>query len=339
MRNIRLAFRTLLRTPFVTTVAVLSLALGIGANAAIFSMFDEILLRPVQATNPGELVNLGAPGPKPGSQSCGQAGSCELVFSYPMFRDLQQASTGVLSGLAAHVAFGSNIAFRKQTRSGGGTLVSGSYFPLLGLQPALGRLIGPADDETIGAHAVAVLSYRYWDSVLGSDPSVLNELITINGKLFTIIGVAPRDFNGTTLGELPDVFVPITMHTQVKSWFKDFESRQCYWAYLFGRLKPGVSIEQANAELDVIYSQMLRETEAPLQKGMSPETLERFKAKTLTVTDGRAASRRCIARPRRRSRCSSPSPGSSSSSPAPTSPTCSSRAGRGGPPRWRCACR
>ncbi|MEO8453100.1 MAG: permease, partial [Gemmatimonadota bacterium] len=121
MRNIRLAFRTLLRTPFVTAVAVLSLALGIGANAAIFSMFDEILLRPVQAANPGELVNLSAPGPKPGSQSCGQAGDCEDVFSYPMFRDLQQSSKGVLSGLAAHVSFGSNLAFRKQTRSGGGS--------------------------------------------------------------------------------------------------------------------------------------------------------------------------------------------------------------------------
>ncbi len=286
MRNIRLAFRTLLRTPFVTTVAVLSLALGIGANAAIFSMFDEILLRPVQATNPGALVNLGAPGPKPGSQSCGQAGDCEEVFSYLMFRDLQQASKGVFSGLAAHVNFGSNLAFRKQTRSGGGMLVSGSYFPVLGLQPSMGRLIGPADDETIGAHAVAVLSYRYWETVLGSDPSVLNELITINGTPFTIIGVAPRGFNGTTLGELPDVFVPITMHSQVTSWFKDFENRQSYWAYLFGRLKPGVSIEQARAALGVTYAQILRETEAPLQKGMSAETLERFKAKTLTITDG-----------------------------------------------------
>ncbi len=131
MRNIRLAFRTLLRTPFVTTVAVLSLALGIGANAAIFSMFDEILLRPVQAASPGELVNFGAPGPKPGSQSCGQAGDCEEVFSYRMFRDLQESSKGVLSGLAAHVSFGSNLAFRKQTRSGGGTLVSGCCIPLL----------------------------------------------------------------------------------------------------------------------------------------------------------------------------------------------------------------
>ncbi len=286
MRNIRLAFRTLLRTPFVTTVAVLSLALGIGANAAIFSMFDEILLRPVQAASPGELVNFGAPGPKPGSQSCGQAGDCEEVFSYRMFKDLQESSKGVLSGLAAHVSFGSNLAFRKQTRSGGGTLVSGSYFSVLGLQPSLGRLITPSDDETFGAHPVAVLSYRYWETVLGSDPSVLNEQITINGTPFTIIGVGPRGFNGTTIGALPDVFVPITMFGQVSSWFKDFDNRQSYWAYVFGRLKPGVSIEQAKAALGVTYSQILRETEAPLQKGMSPETLERFKAKQLAITDG-----------------------------------------------------
>src|SRR5690242_13082494 len=154
MRSIRLAFRTLFRTPFVTTIAVLSLALGIGANAAIFSLFDQILLRPLPVRDPGRLVNLGAPGPKSGSTSCNDAGNCDQVFSYPMFRDLERAQTS-FTGLAAHRAFGVNLAYEGQTLNGEGTLVSGSYFPALGLTPALGRLLGPADDRTIGAHFVA----------------------------------------------------------------------------------------------------------------------------------------------------------------------------------------
>ena len=149
MRSLRLAFRTLTRTPFVTTIAVASLALGIGANAAIFSMFDQFLLQPVRAVEPGRLVNLGAPGPKPGSQSCNQAGDCDEVFSYRMFRDLEVAASPVLSGLAAHVAFRTNISFRKETRNAQGMLVSGSYFPTLGVQPTMGRLLTPADDEGI----------------------------------------------------------------------------------------------------------------------------------------------------------------------------------------------
>ncbi len=128
MRNLKLAFRTLFKTPFVTAVAVLSLALGIGANAAIFSLFDQMLLQPLPVLDPGRLVNLGAPGPKPGSQSCSQAGDCDVVFSYPMFRDLERQQT-VLSGLAAHRDFGVNLSYHEQPLSGRGTLVSGSYFP------------------------------------------------------------------------------------------------------------------------------------------------------------------------------------------------------------------
>lgn len=287
MRNIRLAFRTLTRTPFVTSVAVLSLALGIGANAAIFSLFDQILLQPVRANDPDQLVNLSAPDPKPGSQSCNQAGECDEVLSYRMYRDLEQASTPVLSGLAAHVAFGTNIAIRKQTRSGQGMLVSGSYFPLLALQPAIGRLLGPNDDQTIGAHFVAVLSYRYWEAKLGADPSVLNETIVINGKSFTVVGVAPRGFEGTTLGTQSDVFLPLTMRTSVASWFDGFENRRSYWAYVFGRLKPGVTIEQARTNLNVTYHRIIGEVEAPLQEGMSEQTMVRFKAKPLLVVPGR----------------------------------------------------
>ena len=115
MRNLKLAFRTLLKSPFVTAVAVLSLALGIGANAAIFSLFDQLLLRPLPVVHPERLVDLAAHGPMPGSQSCNQAGDCEEVFSYPMFRDLENAHVPGLAGIAAHRAFGANIAYHRQT--------------------------------------------------------------------------------------------------------------------------------------------------------------------------------------------------------------------------------
>src|SRR4029079_15728298 len=127
MSALKLAFRTLFKTPLVTTGAILSLALGIGANAAIFSCFNEILLASLAVPHPGELVNFSAPGPKPGSQSCGQAGDCDAVFSYPMFRDLQKLQT-VFTGVAAHIPFGANLAYERQTVNGQGLLVSGSYF-------------------------------------------------------------------------------------------------------------------------------------------------------------------------------------------------------------------
>src|SRR5688500_10671122 len=131
MKPLRYAFRTLFKTPFVTVVAILSLALGIGANAAIFSLFDEMLLRPLPVHAPDELVNFGHPGPKPGSQSCGQAGDCDEVFSYQMYRDLEQKTKNVFSGVAAHVLFGANLAYERQTLNGEGLQVSGSYFPTL----------------------------------------------------------------------------------------------------------------------------------------------------------------------------------------------------------------
>ncbi len=181
MRHVRLAFRTLFRTPFVTAVAVLSLALGIGANAAIFSLTDQVLLRPLPVPEPERLVNLTAPGPNPGSQSCNQAGGCDEVFSYPMFRDLER-SQNVLTGLAAHRTFGANFAVKGEPFTGEATEVSGSYFRTLALTPALGRLLGPDDDATIGANFVAVLSYAFWQGRLGADRSVVGKTITVNGQ-------------------------------------------------------------------------------------------------------------------------------------------------------------
>src|SRR5690242_20022600 len=211
MRNLKLALRTLFRTPFVTVVAILSLALGIGANAAIYSLFNEMLLRPLPVVHPEQLVNFRDDGPQEGSSSCNNAGSCEEVFSYAMFRDLERANTA-LSGLAGHFLFGVNVAMPGRTAiNGRGVYVSGSYFPVLGVRPALGRLLTPNDDQTIGGHYVAVLSYDYWANQLGSDPKVVGQQLVVNGKSMTILGVAPEGFFGTTKGERPYVFVPITM--------------------------------------------------------------------------------------------------------------------------------
>jgi predicted permease len=284
--NLKLAFRRLFKTPLVSTVAILSLALGIGANAAIFSLFDQALLRSLPVQRPEELVNLSSPGPKPGSNSCGQAGSCESVFTYPMFRDLERLQTS-FTGVAAHVSFGANLAYQGQTTSGDGLLISGSYFPVLGVQPALGRLLNVDDDRTIAGQFVAVLSHSYWTTRLGGNPDVLNQTLMVNGQSMTIVGVAPRGFNSTTLGAEPEVFVPLTMRGLMVPGWRGFDNRRSYWAYLFARLKPGVSIDQAQAAMNGIYRPIINDVEAPLQKGMSDQTMGRFRAKTLVIEQGR----------------------------------------------------
>jgi len=285
MHDLRLAFRILFKTPVVTGVAILSLALGIGANVAIFSVFDQILLRPLPVREPERLVNLTAPGPKPGSTSCGQAGDCDAVFSYPMFRDLEQARTE-FAGIAAHRSFDANLAVGRQTLNGEGMLVSGSYFPLLGVRPALGRLLGPADDRTVGAHSVAVLSHAFWETQLGADPAVLNRTLVVNGQPMTIVGVAPRGFEGTTLGSRPKVFVPVTMHEVLVPGFDGLDDRRNYWAYLFARLKPGVTPEKAQGAVNGVYRRIVNDVEAPLQEGMSEQTMARFRSKEVGVEPG-----------------------------------------------------
>jgi predicted permease len=286
MPNFKLAFRTLFKSPFVTIVAALSLALGIGANAAIFSLFNEMLLRPLQSVpQPTELVNLSAPGQKWGSTSCSSAGPCSAVFSYPMYRDIEKAQT-VFTGLAAHRQFNTNLAVRGQTMNTTGMMVSGSYFPTLGLRPAAGRLFSPDDDKIIGANYVAVLSYDFWERTLGFDPSIVGQTITVNGHPMVVIGVAPQGFTGTTLGEKPRIYVPISMRAQMSPGFVGFENRRNYWVYAFARLRPGVSMDRARVALNTIYKPLIQ-SEVPLQQGMPDDILTQFKNKELVVEDGR----------------------------------------------------
>jgi predicted permease len=285
---IRLALRALFKAPFVTTIAILSLALGIGANTAIFSVFDQILRRPLPVPSPDRLVNLSVPGPKPGSTSCNQAGDCEQVLSYPMFRDLERAQQG-LEGLAGHVLFPVNLSIRGETTSRDGMLVSGSYFSTLGLTPASGRLLGPQDDAAPGESHVVVLSHGYWTTRLNGDPQIVGQSITVNGQSLTVVGIAPAGFDGTTLGARPSLFVPVTLRDVMLpgNTTSSFENRRSYWLYVFGRLKPGVSLDQARTALNSSYSRILSEVEAPLQTGMSEQTMARFKARQVGLADGR----------------------------------------------------
>jgi predicted permease len=293
MHRLELALRTLFRTPFVTIVAIVSLGLGIGANAGIYSLFNEILLAPLPVAHPDRLVNFASPGPQVMYYNCGMAGDCLEVFDYPMFRDLEKAAAKTaFSGIAGHMPFGVNLALPGQTPiNGDGVLVSGSYFPVLGIQPALGRLLARTDDQTTSGqygNDVTVLSYAFWENAFGASPSVLGKQIMVNGQPLTIVGVAPRGFSGTTLGARPDVFVPLSMAGVMIDGWKGVETdRDEHFVYIFGRLAPGATMPQAAASINPTYHAIINDIEAPRVKGMSAQTEAQFRAEMIRLSDGR----------------------------------------------------
>src|SRR4029077_15082849 len=162
------------------------------------------------------------------------------------------------------VDFSANLAYSAQTSSGEGLLVSGSYFPVLELQPALGRLLNSNDDKLVGESRVVVLSYNYWASRFGLDPTILNKQVIVNGQSLTIVGVAPKGFDGTTIGMRPAVFVPITLRSMLDAE-NEWSLRTDYWAYLFARLRSSVTIEAARGSLGTQYHAIINDVEAPLQ--------------------------------------------------------------------------
>jgi putative ABC transport system permease protein len=284
--DVRYCLRGFRLRPGFAIVIVLTLAFGIGVNVAVFSMYEGLLLRPLPVANPDALVNFYGPGPKPGSTSCNQSGNCDHVFSYPMFRDLERAA-GPFAGVAAQRMMSVNLGYEGQTASASGTLVSGSYFGVLGLAPAVGRLIGPEDDRVDGEASVVVLGYDYWINELGADPAAVGRTLIVNGKPLTIVGVAPRGFRGTTVGTRPDVFAPITFRWREEPRaIPNFDNRRFYWLYVFARLKPGLSAEQATAAIAPTFSAILNDVEAPLQSDITEQTLAQFRTKTLVLEPG-----------------------------------------------------
>jgi len=296
MRQLSHAVRMLARTPFVTAVAALSLGLGIGANTAVFSLFQRILMEPLPVEAPEALVNLGAPGPKSGSQSCNNSGGCEEVFSYPMFLDLSRMQD-VFTGIAAHCTFSASVGFEGETLVVDASEVSGSYFGLLGLAPASGRLIAPADAETPGDAPVVVLSYDYWMTRFGGRQDIVGNTLVVNGRTLTVIGVGPSGFEGTTRGVKIRLFVPITLKGLVEPPFSGFDDRSDYWAYLFARLRPGVSIEAARIGVNLPYARILTDVELPLQSSSwTDDDRAQFVARQVTVEDGRRGQSSILAR-------------------------------------------
>jgi putative ABC transport system permease protein len=301
--DLRLGLRTLSRQKTFSAVTVSTLALGIGVNVAVFSLFQQILLRPLPVPEPERLVNLTDPVADPkfavrmdprlfptqgGSNEGGERGT---VFSYPMFRDLEREQEP-FTGLAAHSFDEARIAINERTRPATLAYVSGSYFSVLGLTPALGRLLGPDDDRVDGQAESVVLSHAYWQGEFGGSPSVLGQTLTVNEMPLTIVGVAPRGFHGTAVSTRPSVFVPITISSGVTDAFAtsmatpNHTRRDHYWVRLFGRLEPGVTREQASSAMNALYRAILSEVEAPLLAGADEQQREAFQSRPLELVPG-----------------------------------------------------
>jgi putative ABC transport system permease protein len=289
IKDVGYALRSLGRSPVFTLAVVCSLALGIGGNTAIFSLIDQVLLRSLPVQNPQELVIVKSPGPRNGqveSDEVGSAGS----FSYPMYTDLRDRQTA-LAGLLARYGFGAAVSFQGTTETAHGELVSGNYFELLGVRPATGRLITPADDQTPGASPVVVLGHAFWLETFGGRSDALNQQIIVNGHTMTIVGITPPEFFGVQLGTNPDVYVPMMMKAEMTPNFNGLDSHRAYWLNILGRLKPGTSAGQAQAQLGAVYRPLL-EAEADTQS-MSGDRRAKFTGKPLLLEPG-AAGRRIL---------------------------------------------
>jgi predicted permease len=244
------------------------LAIGIGATTAIFSLFQQVLLERLPVPEPDRLVELRVEGNRPSGGRPGMVyNDLNALFSYPMLRDLEERQQ-VFSGVAGHADFIANVSSGVDTEAiaTAGAMVSGSYFQTLNIRPVLGRLIGPQDAPAVEESPVVVLSYDYWATMLGADPAVIGDSLTVNDQLLTIIGVAPEGFTGVLTASRPAVFVPLTLRSfmQPEEDSAGTENRLYNWTYVFARLAPGVSRERAEAEISQRYRVIVAELDAPL---------------------------------------------------------------------------
>ncbi len=277
-RDIRHAIRSLRKTPGFLIVVILTLGLGIGANTAIFSLMDQVLLRPLPVHDPAALVLLDGPGAFRGRTLNA------MTFSYPMYKDFRDRND-VFTGVLARVPLAMTAVWRGASERANGELVSGNYFEVLAVRPALGRLFNAADDQTPGGHPIAVIGYGYWQRRFGGDPAILNQTITINGHPLTIVGVSARGFTGIQVGQAADIMVPLMMKAQMTPTWNDLDNRRSRWLTVMARLKPGVSRKQAEAAMNVVYRQ-INEQEITDVPDVSESFRQRFVSKHLDVLPG-----------------------------------------------------
>src|SRR5215467_7320610 len=283
LQDLRFALRMLRKFPGFTAVAVLTLALGIGANTSIFSLTNQILLRDLPVPHADRLVILRSPGPNHG-HTWGDVDQGAQSFSYPMYKDLRERAT-VFSGLLACRRTTVNVFGHGETQSAHADLVSGNFFETLEVQPELGRLFTPGDETAPGANTVAVLSYAYWSRKFDADASILNKTLTVNGVPLTVVGVTRKGFYGVQIGLTPDLFIPVTMKAQMApNPNQTLEDRNDHWLPVMGRLKPGITPARAEATLQPIY-QPIMVSDAKLLK-LSGDDLKRFISEPLLLVGG-----------------------------------------------------
>jgi len=264
LQDLRFGLRQLRKSVGFTSIAVITLALGIGANTAIFSLLNAVLLRSLPVQEPQQLQLFGK-GTWRGSMDELPNRSWQL-FSYPFFREFREKNQ-VYSDVAAI----SSILFSTHGRVTDGRtlekidveLVSGSYFNTLGVKPILGRALNDADDVTPGQHPVAVVSYSWWQRRFGRNPGIMGKAVTFGSTVYTVIGVAPPDFFGVIVGQSPDLWIPLAMQKQISPGWNGLEDKMFQSLYLVARQRSGVSVEQAIANTNLLFKQILHNYVGP----------------------------------------------------------------------------
>jgi predicted permease len=282
LQDFRYAFRTLRKSPLFVLVAVLSLALGIGANTAIFTLINQLILQYLPIPHPEELVLLTARGNHYGSNSGSNA------LSYPMYRDFRDQNA-VFNGMFCRHNETVSVSFEGRTELADSEFVSGNYFPVLGVGAALGRVFTASDDLMQGGHPVAVLSYGYWKTRFGGDRGVLGKKMIVDGYPFTIVGVSQAGFDGVAPGYAPQIRIPITMQDSLPpgQTYLQLNDRRRRFVQVFGRLKPGVTLARAKAGLQPLFHQMLQlEVQQPGFAKASPFIKKQFLAMWMDVLPG-----------------------------------------------------
>jgi predicted permease len=279
-QDLRFGFRSLRKSPLFSAVAVLTLAFGIGANTAIFSLMDQVLLQLLPVKHPEQLVVVAERGILFG----GSWGVNDI--SYPMYRDFRDGNQ-VFSGMFCRYPTRVSLGYGDRTEQVTAELVSGSYFPVLGVTAVIGRALTPDDDRVPGGHPVAMLSYSFWQNHFSSDPSIVGKQIVLNGYTFTVIGVSQAGFDGVEVGYKSKLFIPMMMQLQMTPLSDRLEARRLSWVTAFGRLKPGVDIAQAKASLQPLMHNSLEvEVREPAAQHYSEYDRAQFLKNSVDVLPG-----------------------------------------------------